>query len=73
MFKNEIKHPKTTENSTRTVWAHYNNYRPSIIAFFRASRGRIWTKIGGNESQRLPGPPYPPQNRRFCPENLKNR
>ena len=49
-----IKFPQKLEN--------YNNYSPSIFAFFRASRGRIWTKIDGNESQRLPGPAYPPQN-----------
>ena len=53
------------------MWDNCNNYSPSIITFFRASHGRIWTQIGGNESQRLPGPPYPPQNRRFGPEKFK--
>ena len=54
------------------IWDNYNNYSPPIIAFWGASRRRIWTKIGGNESQDLPGPPYLPQNPRFGPENLEN-
>ena len=52
------------------IWDTYNNYSSSVIAFSKASRGRIWTQIGGNESQRLPGPHYPPQSCRFGPEKL---
>ena len=45
---------------------------PRLLPLGGASRRRIWTKIGGNESQDLPGPPYSPQNPRFRPENLEN-
>ena len=55
-----------------SIWDNYHSYSPPIIAFWGASRRRIWTKIGGNESQDLPGPPYSPQNPRCWPENLKN-
>ena len=46
-----------TLSSFIKIWDDYNNYSPPIIAFWGASRRRIWTKIGGNESQDLPGPP----------------
>ena len=55
----------------KPIWDNHNDYSPPIIAFGGASRRRIWTKIGGNESQDLPGPPYSPQNPQFRPENLK--
>ena len=56
---------------TTIIWDTYNTYSPPMVAFWGASRRRIWTKIGGNESQDLPGPPYSPQNPQFRSENLK--
>ena len=47
------------------VWYNCNNYSPSIIAFFRACRGRIWTKIGGNESNAFPDIPIHPRTLDF--------
>ena len=53
------------------LWKSYNKLTPRIIAFVKASSGRILTTAEGNELQRLPGPPYAIQNRRLRPENLK--
>ena len=63
---------RAKQTVSQVIWDNYNKYSHPIIAFWGASRHRIWTKIEGNESQDLPGPPYSPQNLRFRAENLKN-
>ena len=61
----QFQHKSIASYKKALFWDTYDNYSPPIIAFWGASRRRIWTKIGGNESQDLPGPPYSPQNPRF--------
>ena len=45
---------------------------PRLLPFYGLPVVRFGPKSEETNPQRLPGPPYPPQNRRFRPEKLKN-